>query len=389
MRLGYDLIIEQTQKLAMTPELIQAIQILQLNTIELEEFVQKELIENPVLELDSALNLGEAEKRKEKELDKDMELRETVSNNDFRYDDISYREWHSETDDETTFEEYTSKETTLLDELLLQLSLSKLEGLDRKIGRFIVEAIDDNGYLTISAEDISGYFNVSIDHVEDVLDVIQTFDPSGVGARTLEECLAIQLRDKGLLEKTVEYVLLNHLKDIADNRLNVIAKATGLTLQEVQIIADLIKSLEPKPGREYASSNVIRYIVPDVTVQKDGDGFSIVSNDDIIPNLVVSGYYKELLKKNPNDKELSRYVNEKYDAANWLIRSIEQRRNTIYNVCTAVLDRQVEFFLKGPRYLKTMTLKDIAEDVGVHESTVSRTINGKFMQTPRGIFEVK
>lgn len=391
MRLGYDLTIEQTQKLTMTPELIQAIQILQFNSQELEEYVQEELIENPVLELDSSFNVEEND-RESKHIEEDIDFRERVKYQEREFDDISYRQWEYSEENEdgiSSFEKFTSNDETLLDVLLLELSTSSLEGIDRKIGRYIIESLDDNGYLHISSKEIADAFNTTVEHIEDVLDVIQTFDPLGIGARTLEECLAIQLREKKLLEKSVEYILLNHLKDIAENRLNNICKKTGMSIKDVQMVADLIRSLEPKPGRAYEDHNKVKYIIPDVFIDKIGDEYIVHSNDDIVPNLVVSKYYVNLLNSNPTDKELNKYLNEKYDQANWLIRSIEQRKKTIYNVVNSVLNHQIDFIKYGPKYLKTLTLREVAEDVGVHESTVSRSINGKYMQTPRGVYEIK
>ena len=395
MKLGYDLTIEQSQKLTMTPELIQAIQILQFNSQELETFVQDELMQNPVLEYDST-----AEERREQEVSKsesmdkkeaeeaDFDLREKVK--EAEYDDISYRQWeHRKENDEPTFEQFVSKEETLEDYLLLQLTFSKLKGNDIKIGRYMVESIDENGYLTVELSQVAKTFKVSEAHVEKILDVIQTFEPAGVGARTLEECLIIQLASKGLLEDSVEYIILHHLADIGDNKLGKVSKETGLTVAQVQMITDLIRTLEPKPGRRFSSGESVKYVVPDVIVEKVDGEYQIVTNETTIPRLMVSSYYMSLAKRATEDAELSKYLNEKYNSALWLIKSIEQRRHTIYNVVAAVVEHQKEFLDKGPKYLKTLTLKQVAEALNIHESTVSRSINGKYMQTPRGVFEIK
>lgn len=395
MKLGYDLTIEQSQKLTMTPELIQAIQILQFNSQELETFVQDELMQNPVLEYDST-----AEERREQEVSKsesmdkkeaeeaDFDLREKVK--EAEYDDISYRQWeHRKENDEPTFEQFVSKEETLEDYLLLQLTFSKLKGNDIKIGRYMVEFIDENGYLTVELSQVAKTFKVSEAHVEKILDVIQTFEPAGVGARTLEECLIIQLASKGLLEDSVEYIILHHLADIGDNKLGKVSKETGLTVAQVQMITDLIRTLEPKPGRRFSSGESVKYVVPDVIVEKVDGEYQIVTNETTIPRLMVSSYYMSLAKRATEDAELSKYLNEKYNSALWLIKSIEQRRQTIYNVVAAVVEHQKEFLDKGPKYLKTLTLKQVAEALNIHESTVSRSINGKYMQTPRGVFEIK
>ena len=394
MRLGYDLTIEQTQKLTMTPELIQAIQILQFNTQELESFVQEELMQNPVLEYDNTDSKKEPEVSKTEALDRkeaeesEIDLREKVKEDE--YDDISYRQWeYSKDHDETSFEQYVSKEETLEDYLLLQLTFSSLKGGEMKIGRYLVESIDENGYLTAYVGKVAKCFKVSEETVERVLDVIQTFEPAGVGARSLEECLIIQLAAKGLLEDSVEYIILHHLNDLGENKLNKVAKATGLTVEQVQMIADLIRTLEPKPGRQYSSGDTVKYVVPDVVVEKVDGEYQVVTNEGTVPRLMVSPYYMNLAKQSPHDEELSKYLNDRYNAALWLIKSIEQRKQTIYNVVNSVVQHQKEFLDKGPKYLKTLTLKQVAEDIGIHESTVSRSINGKYMQTPRGVFEIK
>lgn len=394
MRLGYDLTIEQTQKLTMTPELIQAIQILQFNTQELESFVQEELMQNPVLEYDNTDSKKEPEVSKTEALDRkeaeesEIDLREKVK--EAEYDDISYRQWeYSKDHDETSFEQYVSKEETLEDYLLLQLTFSSLKGGEMKIGRYLVESIDENGYLTADVGKVAKCFKVSEETVERVLDVIQTFEPAGVGARSLEECLIIQLAAKGLLEDSVEYIILHNLNDLGENKLNKVAKATGLTVEQVQMIADLIRTLEPKPGRQYSSGDTVKYVVPDVVVEKVDGEYQVVTNEGTVPRLMVSPYYMNLAKQSPHDEELSKYLNDRYNAALWLIKSIEQRKQTIYNVVNSVVQHQKEFLDKGPKYLKTLTLKQVAEDIGIHESTVSRSINGKYMQTPRGVFEIK
>ena len=396
MKLGYDLTIEQTQKLTMTPELIQAIQILQFNTQELDEFVQDELMQNPVLEFDKTYDeKNRDEVSKSEEMDAkaceqaDIDLREKVK--EAEYDDISYKQWEysRDKDEDYSFEQFVSKEETLEDSLLLQLTFSSLKGEDLKIGRFLVEAIDDNGYLTVTTEEVAKVFQVETEKVEEVLDVIQTFEPSGVGARDLKECLIIQLAARGLLEDTVEYIILHHLEDLGENKLNKVAKALGLPIGQVQMVCDLIRSLEPKPGRSFASGSNVKYITPDVTVEKIDGEYQVITNEYSAQRLMVSEYYNNIARSALDDMELNKYLNEKYNAAIWLIKSIEQRKQTIFNVVDAVIKHQKDFLDHGTKYLKTLTLKQVADDLGIHESTVSRAINGKYMQTPRGVFEIK
>ena len=401
MKLGYDLTIEQTQKLTMTPELIQAIQILQYNSQELEEFVSKEMMENPILELDNTVGNDSRSADKESELSKseeimykeaeqdDIDLREKVVESE--YDDISYRQWeHRISNDEVvSFDQYTSKEDTLQDYLLLQLTFSDLKGCEKRIGRYLVEAIDENGYLTVDLNQTAALFNVKPCAVSRILGVIQGFEPIGVGARNLEECLTIQLKAKGFNDESLLYIVTHHLNDLGENKIQHIARSTGLTVNQVQMIADLIRTLDPKPGRAYSSGEQVRYVVPDIIVEKENGGYALVTNDSTIPHLMVSSYYVNLAKSYKDDEEVQKYLTDKYNSALWLIKSIEQRKRTIFNVANAVMDHQTEFLEKGEKYLKPMTLKQIADVVGVHESTVSRSINGKYIQTPRGVYEIK
>ena len=375
MRLGYGLTIEQTQKLTMTPELIQAIRILQFNTQELDSFVQEEILENPVLEFDK------------KRVESLAALSEQVGED---YEDPGFKQWqYSKDKEEYSFEQFTSKEETLEDYLLLQLTFSSLKGNDLKVGRFLVEAINDNGYLTVSCDQVAKAFGISEDEVSRVLDVIQTFEPLGVGARDLKECLIIQLAAKGLLDEVVEYVIMNHLEDLGENKLNKVAKTTGIPVSQIQMVGDLIRTLEPKPGRSFSSGENVKYIIPDIVVEKVNDQYVVANNEGSIPHLRVSSYYSSLSDQYKNDEELAKYLNDRLSSAFWLIKSIEQRKRTIYNVANAVVQHQKEFFDKGSKYLKTLTLKQVAESVGMHESTVSRSVNGKYMQTPRGVFEIK
>lgn len=379
MKLSYGLTIEQTQKLTMTPELIQAIRILQFSTQELDSFVQEELLENPVLEIDG--------KRKD---DKtiDIDIQEKIKE-DYN-DEESYKQWERSSDrEEYSYEQFVSKEETLEDYLLLQLTFSKLKGYDLKIGRYIVEAIDENGYLTTPVEQIAAIFKTDSGKIDTILDVIQTFEPIGVGARNLKECLIIQLAAKGLLDEVTEYIILNHLEDLGNNKLNKIAKAVGIPVTQVQMVGDLIRTLEPKPGRSFAGGESVKYIVPDVFVEKMDDEYVVTNNESSVPHIMVSPYYNSLAREAKNDEELSKYITDKFNAALWLIKSIEQRKKTIYNVANAVVQHQKEFFDKGTKYLKTLTLKEVADGIGMHESTVSRSVNGKYMQTPRGVFEIK
>ena len=380
MKIGYELTIEQTQKLSMTPELIQAIQILQYNNQELNEYIDKELLENPILE-------SEYHKESDTEIDIDS-LRDQLIQADENVE--AYKQWESHsTSDEYSYENFVAFNYTLTEFLIEQLHFSSLKGQDAEIGRYIIENIDDNGYLSMSLEEICSVLDVDLDSCERVLDLIHTFEPSGVGARDLNECLIIQLASLGELTDEIEFIISNRLKDLADNKYALISKEVGISLTEVQEIADLIKTLEPKPGRGFDSDNSIKYILPDIYVEETNGEYIVSTNDGSTPSLHISSYYNSLAEEAKSDKELSNYLNNRFNSAMWLMKSIEQRKKTIYNVASAIVQFQNDFFAKGERFLKPLTLKQIAETVGVHESTVSRAINGKYMQCPRGVFELK
>ena len=380
MKIGYELTIEQTQKLSMTPELIQAIQILQYNNQELNEYIDKEILENPILE---------SEYHKESDTDIDIDsLRDQLIQADENVE--AYKQWESHsTGDEYSYENFVAFNYTLTEFLIEQLHFSSLKGQDAEIGRYIIENIDDNGYLSMSLEEICRVLDVDLDSCERVLDVIHTFEPSGVGARDLNECLIIQLASLGELTDEIEFIISNRLKDLADNKYALISKEVGISPSEVQDIADLIKTLEPKPGRGFDSDNSVKYIIPDIYVEAVNDEYIVNANDASTPSLHISSYYNSLIEEAKSDKKLSNYLNNRFNSAMWLMKSIEQRKKTIYNVASAIVQFQNDFFAKGDKFLKPLTLKQIAETVGVHESTVSRAINGKYMQCPRGVFELK
>ncbi|MFO7886952.1 MAG: RNA polymerase factor sigma-54 [Eubacteriales bacterium] len=382
MKVGFELNMQQTQKLIMTTELRQAIQVLQYNNLELREYITKEMETNPFLEV--------AEKKKEEDKDEnskdeDIDWQEVVE----KYDDISYKSYSKTTEQKQTFESYTSKKMSLKTHLLNQLGLTFSNDLEKKIGEQIIESLDKKGYLLTTVEDISKELECSPEEVEKVLNIIQNFDPVGIASRDLEECLKIQLKDKGIIDKNVYKVVDEHINNLACNRLQEISKDLDVDIPRVQEICDVIKMLEPKPSRGFVlETDSIRYITPDVTIKKVDGEYIILVNDSNVPSLHINSYYKKMLKK-VKDKDTNKFLSDKFSSSMWLIKSIEQRRQTMYNVTESILKFQREFFDKGTKYLKPLVLKDVSEDIEVHESTVSRATNGKYVQTPRGLFELK
>ncbi len=395
MKMGFELNLSQTQKLIMTPELRQAIQILQFNNVELMEFIYKQLEVNPFLESADSKS-QESVPGDDRDNDSSYEKNDSSDEIDWkeiteRYDDLSYKayERNADSDDKQSFESYTSKKMSLKDHLMVQLGVSVKTNKEKRIGEFIIESLDNKGYLGCSVQDISLLLNEDVIEVERVLRLIQTFDPVGVGARNLSECLMIQLKEKGIQDKNAYIIAENYLEDIATNKVQKIAKDLKISVTRVQSICDIIKMLEPKPSRGFiVDSDNIRYIVPDVTIEKINGEYVIIVNDNNLPTLTISNYYKSMMSS-LDDKEANKFITDKLNSSMWLIKSIEQRRMTLYKVTESILKFQRKFFDEGKTALKPLVLKDVADDIGVHESTVSRATNGKYVQTPRGLFELK
>lgn len=380
MNIGFGLNLEQSQKLIMTPELRQAIKLLQYNSIELEQFVIEQIEVNPLLEIDKI----EPEENIEKSKNEEIDWKEYINN----YDDISYVNQGNNSEKENPFENMFAAEETLMEHLLFQLEVSDLEDSEKEIGRFIIENIDENGYLKASLNEISIFLEKEEEYVESVLYSIQEFEPIGVGCRNLKECLNIQLMHNGINDEDVYTIIDNYLEEIGENRIAKISKETKISTSKIQNIVDLIKTLNPKPGSIFANgAERIRYVVPDVTLKEvDGEDIIIV-NDSTAPKLKINEFYRSMI--NSSNTETTEFINEKLNSAMWIIRSIEQRRNTIYKVVDAIYKHQIDFFKKGEMYLKPLTLKEIADEIDMHESTVSRTTNGKYLQTSKGTFELK
>ncbi|AET70847.1 RNA polymerase sigma-54 factor [Desulfosporosinus orientis DSM 765] len=388
MRLGYGLSLEQTQKLIMTPELRQAITILQLSALDLSTYVEEQLLENPLLENleESADTKGDTEP---------SAAEETPANDKWEMDWQDYfhdqeenrvRQERVAPEDKERYDPFIAAAPTLLEHLLEQLHVQKFT-VSLEVAEYIVGNLNDKGYLTLSTEEIARELEVPLAEVEKVLKAVQSLDPLGVGARNLEECLSLQLP---LIENCPSELpeFLKHLEDLASGRLQRIAHALKISLSRVQELADLVRKLDPKPGLRFSGPGEVRYIVPDVVIEEIEGEFIILVNDITVPRLGVNKAYKDALSQDEGT-DIRKFVEQKLNAAAWLIRSIEQRRLTLYKVADAIVKWQSEFLRNGIRYLRPLTLRDIAEEIGVHESTVSRATAHKYVQTPRGIFEFK
>lgn len=388
MRLGYGLSLEQTQKLIMTPELRQAITILQLSALDLSTYVEEQLLENPLLEnLEESTEIkGEAEPPAAEVSSADEKWEVDWQDYFHDQDENRVRQERVTTDDKQRFDPFITAAPTLLEHLLEQLHVQKLTAsLD--IAEYIVGNLNDKGYLTLALDDIAREMNVPLAKVEEALTVVQSLDPLGVGARNLEECLYLQLPlIPDYPPELPEF--LKHLEDLAAGRLQRIAQALKISLSRVQELADLVRKLDPKPGLRFSGPGEVRYIVPDVVIEEIEGEFIILVNDITVPRLGVNKTYRDALSQDEGT-DTRKFVEQKLNAAAWLIRSIEQRRLTLYKVADAIVKWQTDFLRNGIRHLRPLTLRDIAEEIGVHESTVSRATAHKYVQTPRGIFEFK
>lgn len=383
------------QQLIMTPQLQQALKILQMPRLELTNAIQVELRENPVLEEVIGLpedeweegSGGAQQKGRFKESGPKEAYLERIP---WEYSTVPYHEvpQYEDEEDRPTLEQTLSKPQSLTDYLIWQLRLSDLDELERRIGLLIIGNLDNHGYLQVDLEAIGAECGVSVEAVERVLRKLQEFDPPGVGARDLRECLLIQVRHMGMEGSLAETIIRDFLKELENNKLPHIAKKLGVSLSEVAQAVEWIRGLEPKPGRLYATEE-IQYVTPDVFVFKFQDDYVIVLNEDGLPKLRVSPFYVKTLAKEDLPKEAKSYIQEKMRSAVWLIKSIHQRQRTIYKVTESIMRFQRDFLDKGIEYLKPLVLKDVAMDTGLSESTISRVVTNKYVHTPQGLYELK
>ncbi len=396
---------KQMQTLRMTPQLQQAIRMLQMSRLELEGAIREEIEQNPLLE--EAPEQIEADPNSKANL---LEKRESESNTsqdadpdkqqgEFDWDSYFDKDFRrnlqnfSGNDELMNYENVISTQQNLHDHLRWQIQMAGLPDENHALAEVIIDYINDDGYLSVSLEEIAESEQVLVADLVAVLKLIQEFDPPGVGARTLKECLLLQA--KAIEEDTLDLNLMieNHLKDLEKKHYDVIAKAMGKEVVEVKELAEIISSMDPKPGRSYAPQDT-QYVLPDVYVYKVGDEYVISLNEDGLPKLKVSQFYKSVMQNqntesSSDQKQTHSYIQEKLKAAVWLIKSMQQRQKTIYRVTEAIMKHQKDFLDHGPSQLKPLILKNIAADTGLHESTVSRVTSNKYVHTPQGIFELK
>ena len=445
VKLGQDLRLRQ--QLVMTPQLQQAIKILQLSLPELETIVQTELEQNPMLEpLDRSpaetaaesempdpdapppdgdgeplpaeadgLPAGDGDTPEEWETstrelplpetapgesrDAALEIKEnqTLDKIDWReYLETYSNNWQESTpsspdndDDHRSALENTSiRRSSIEDHLMWQLRMSSLEEDDQRVGAAIIYNLNDDGYLEVPLEELATQLEVPVDRLERILQRIQRFDPPGAGARNLRECLLIQLTNLGMEESLAARIVRDHLDLLEKHRYNEIAKLLGVNVEFVGQAAKIIAELEPKPGRDYGGEEPT-YVVPDVYISKIGEDYIVSLNREAVPRLRLAGYYQRVLNDASVAAETREYLQERLRSARWLVKSIYQRQQTIFKVANSIVKFQRAFFDHGISHLRPLVLKDVAEDIGMHESTISRATANKYAHTPQGIFELK
>jgi RNA polymerase sigma-54 factor len=385
------------QQLVMTPQLQMAIKLLQLSRLELSEMIRQEIESNPTLEEPTETGANEItqvetpESQTTKEVTIDDKLDNFLDWQNYidEYNSTGRIHFESEKKEATDFEAFTTNRTSLSDHLRWQLLMAKPDTDEELIGSHIIGNINKYGYLDLGIEEIAVACQVRPEKVEQVLTLMQTFDPPGICASNLVECLLIQVKLLGISDPLVTELILHHLKDLENKRYNAIAKALKTDLDHVVAAVNLLKCLDPRPGDRFNTEESI-YITPDVYVLKEGDELIVVLNDDDIPRLQINSYYRRAVRRGEKIEENTKnYLKDRLRSAEWLIKSIHHRRKTIYNVMTSIVKFQRDFFEHGISHLKPMVLRDVAEDISMHESTISRVTNNKYAYTPQGIFELK
>ncbi|MCG6551561.1 MAG: RNA polymerase factor sigma-54 [Candidatus Magnetominusculus sp. LBB02] len=405
MALETRLEVKLSQKLILTPQLQQAIKLLQMPQLELSQAINQELVENPFLEelseetqdvsMEEANNDGEAP-ASNGDVEGDVQMSDTISTYavDDYFDergsdgrDLGY--FNSGFVEKPGAETFLTTTTGLPEHLQWQLDMTNASEEIKEAAEMIIGNIDENGYLQATPEELVNILGMPEETVLRAISLVQRFDPMGVCARDIKECLLIQVKALGLKDTLVEKIIQNNLEDLEKNRLPAIAKQYNATIEEVHAAIAIIGGLEPKPGRKFSNVQV-SYVVPDVYIEKIDDEYRIFLNDESIPRLRISSMYKELLtQKNTFDKTDKQYLIDKYKSAMWLLRSLDERNKTIYRVTESIMKYQMDFFEKGVEFLRPLNLRIISEEIGIHESNISRVTSNKFISCSHGMFPLK
>ncbi|MDI6745227.1 MAG: RNA polymerase factor sigma-54 [Thermodesulfovibrionales bacterium] len=405
MALEHKLSLRLSQKLILTPQLQLAIKLLQMPLIELSQTLEQELVENPFLEDVQEENTGEELAGEERETaetdpgqlgdDAESPLEKMMSDSSVFNVDEYFEERSSDgrdlgyfvkgTNVPLSFEQFASKTPDIYDHLLWQLRLSDARDDIKFIGEAVIGNIDENGYLAATDEEIAASINDNISNVRDAVDIVQSFDPPGIAARDIRECMILQLKLLGLAGSLAERIIANNMEELKKKNYQQIARLCNASDDEVLAAVKVIEGLEPRPARNFFSTNA-DYVIPDVFVVKTDDGYQIVLNEERLPKLRINSYYKKLLlQKNSFSKEERQFLDEKLRSASWLLKSLDQRNRTIYRVTESIINFQRDFFDRGVQYMKPLNLKNVAVELSLHESTISRVTSNKYMSCSHGV----
>lgn len=379
--MSFSLNLNQEQRLIMTQEMQLSIKILQMSSTELLEHIENEALENPVLEI------AYSEKNQADEERNRIDHKKLIEYLEFDNYSHSYSEKYNDEDEISPFN-FISEKLTLREFLKGQIIDLGVKVYLKQICEYIIDNLDEKGYLDTDIGEISRQLNIEERVAAKALNIVQSLEPAGIGARNIKECLAIQLKRKKYEDRNLYIILKEHLEDLAENRYSSISKSLNITLKEVQKYADIIKSLNPKPSSGFYTGGEVGFIIPEAYVRKIGDEYHVILNDGALPKLNINEQYKEIVIKN-GDTEAVDYVKEKINNALFLIKSIEHRRSTLYKVLCEIVKIQREYFEYGDKYLKPMTLKDISQKINMNESTVSRAVKDKYINTSRGTIKIK
>jgi RNA polymerase sigma-54 factor len=390
-----------SQRLALTPSLLQKIELLQLNKLELQDMLNQELMQNPLLEevvepeapKDLSLDDRVAEAPTGAEAAPEATVRDSFEEIDFRYFfdeylDTGYKNREVEDSERPSFEAFLTRPPSLEDHLTWQLGLTEVKPRIAQIAEHIIGNLNEDGYLLLSMDELCQSAGCTPEEADEALKVVQSFDPTGVASRDLRECLALQLEALGLADGLPMRIVKEHLPLLENHKFKDIASRTDSSFEEVLQAVDTIKHLIPKPGLRYNSQNAT-YVQPEMTIAKVNDEYVILQNDEGMPQLRLNAGYKDLLKSNGVSGETKSFLREKFRSAVDLLRSVNQRKQTIYKVCVAIVNRQREFLERGPVALRPMLIKDVANELGVHSSTISRVVTNKYVDTPQGVMELR
>lgn len=371
MDLNFDLDLVQAQKLVLTPQMKQAIDILRMNSDELFRYAEEQMESNPVLEVNvsdmwdcDAVSSLMIENNEKDELEEDGDDCEEITP-DLEPDSLSLKEY-----------------------LLLQLHISVTDRQQVSIGEYLIDSIDENGYLTADICETAAHYNLPVEKVKKTLTVLQSFDPPGVGARNLRECLLIQLKHTAGAGREIREIVNNHLNELACNNISDIADKTSISCEKIEEIAGLIKKLDPKPGREFYGRTELKYQTADVIVKRLKNRYDVLVNEDAFPDIGISQYYRRMLSDETNGHTAS-FIRDSISCAVWLIKCIEQRKTILVRIVEYLVKKQADFFEKGRDFIVPSEPEDIAEELGMHKSILEEILRGKYLQSCFGIFELK